>query len=115
MHEMSIMFKNMATAQRTPLISCGEDTGESDLTHCPICFEEYRSPKLLHCGHSFCEECLKPLAKSQCVKLKRNAGIFCFSNMIRSSLSYSIYVLYLTRLTPRFDTNAGTNDFLNLR
>ena len=29
---------------------------------CPICLEHYTDPKLLHCFHVFCEECLKPLA-----------------------------------------------------
>ena len=29
-----------------------------DLLHCMICFEAYRTPKMLHCGHTFCAECL---------------------------------------------------------
>ena len=30
-----------------------------DLLHCMICFELYRSPKMLNCGHTFCKECLQ--------------------------------------------------------
>jgi len=44
-----------------------------EITTCPICFEEFTSPKLLDCPHSFCLKCLqghcryKPLgAKAQC-------------------------------------------------
>ena len=29
---------------------------------CPICLEHYTNPKLLHCFHVFCENCLKPVA-----------------------------------------------------
>ena len=29
-----------------------------DLLHCMICFEQYRSPKMLQCAHTFCAECL---------------------------------------------------------
>ena len=25
---------------------------------CPICYDDFRSPTLLHCKHIFCEECL---------------------------------------------------------
>ncbi|KAK2154207.1 hypothetical protein LSH36_274g00031 [Paralvinella palmiformis] len=29
-----------------------------DLLHCMICFEQYSTPKMLHCGHTFCADCL---------------------------------------------------------
>ncbi len=29
-----------------------------ELLQCMICFESYRSPKMLNCGHTFCSECL---------------------------------------------------------
>ena len=34
-------------------------TDIEDLLHCMICFESYRNPKMLHCGHTFCQECLQ--------------------------------------------------------
>ena len=36
-------------------------TSESfeDLLHCMICFEIYRTPKMLNCGHTFCKDCLQ--------------------------------------------------------
>ncbi|ELT93942.1 hypothetical protein CAPTEDRAFT_89730, partial [Capitella teleta] len=30
-----------------------------DLLHCMICFEQYDSPKMLRCAHTFCAECLQ--------------------------------------------------------
>ena len=42
-------------AQRKP-----ENTGEfNDLLCCVICFEPFTRPKMLRCGHSFCEGCLQ--------------------------------------------------------
>jgi RING-type zinc-finger len=29
-----------------------------DLLNCMICFESFRNPKMLPCGHTFCAECL---------------------------------------------------------
>lgn len=29
-----------------------------DLMHCPYCKKAYRDPRLLHCGHTYCLECL---------------------------------------------------------
>ena len=33
-----------------------------DLCECPVCFEPYKDPRLLKCGHQFCEKCLKDIA-----------------------------------------------------
>ena len=30
-----------------------------ELLQCMICFEQYRTPKMLKCGHTFCAECLE--------------------------------------------------------
>lgn len=37
------------------------------MAECVICFHEYSSviPRLLECGHTFCEWCLKALAESR--------------------------------------------------
>ena len=32
------------------------------LCECPVCFEPYKDPRLLKCGHQFCEKCLKDVA-----------------------------------------------------
>ena len=32
------------------------------LFECPVCFQAYKSPRLLTCGHQFCEECLVSIA-----------------------------------------------------
>ena len=33
-----------------------------NLCECPVCFEPYTDPRLLKCGHQFCEKCLKDIA-----------------------------------------------------
>ena len=39
--------------------------GVDKLLECPICFEQFKKPKMLKCQHSFClEPCLKNMAKS---------------------------------------------------
>ena len=36
-----------------------------NLCECPVCFEPYNDPRLLTCGHQFCEGCLKDVIKQQ--------------------------------------------------
>ena len=33
------------------------------LCECPLCFEPYKDPRLLKCGHQFCEDCVRNVAK----------------------------------------------------
>ena len=33
-----------------------------NLCECPVCFEPYKDPRLLKCGHQFCQNCLKDIA-----------------------------------------------------
>ena len=35
-----------------------------NLCECPVCFEHYKDPRLLKCGHQFCENCLRDIAKN---------------------------------------------------
>ena len=30
-----------------------------DLLHCMICFDSFNNPKMLRCGHTFCQECIQ--------------------------------------------------------
>ena len=36
--------------------------GLKSLCECPVCFEPYKDPRLLKCGHQFCQNCLKDIA-----------------------------------------------------
>ena len=40
------------------------DTDLEDLIECPLCFEKFRKHRILPCGHTFCEECLKEHAST---------------------------------------------------
>ena len=40
------------------------DTDLEDLLECPLCFEKFRKHRILPCGHTFCEECLKEHART---------------------------------------------------
>ena len=33
------------------------------MCECPVCFEPYKDPRLLKCGHQFCENCLMNIAR----------------------------------------------------
>ncbi|KAI0218179.1 hypothetical protein LSAT2_030094 [Lamellibrachia satsuma] len=37
----------------------GDLASLNELLRCVICFEPFTNPKILQCGHSFCEECLQ--------------------------------------------------------
>ena len=39
----------------------GDWSSGDDLFQCAICFEPFTNPKMLQCGHTFCEECLQRL------------------------------------------------------
>ena len=54
------MSSNASTVCTQDIINQIEDT----LT-CPICFEIFKNPVLLKCGHSFCKQCLKALVTSE--------------------------------------------------
>lgn len=45
-----------------------------DLLHCMICFETYRSPKMLACGHTFCQECLHGYYKTYQQQKRAQSG-----------------------------------------
>ena len=34
-------------------------TKDIDITTCPICLEDFKTPKCLPCLHSFCEMCIR--------------------------------------------------------
>ena len=56
-----------ATAKMTssPLDSALQDfPALEDLLKCTICMERYQDPRLLHCGHTFCLNCLERLRTS---------------------------------------------------
>lgn len=40
-------------------------SAESNILNCSVCKEVYKSPRLLHCHHSFCSKCLIDLANKQ--------------------------------------------------
>ena len=45
----------------------------TDLTQCPVCFEEYeldgyQAPKILPCSHTLCEKCLETLIRNKKVE-----------------------------------------------
>ena len=44
------------TMARKPLI---DDNYLGDLLQCSICLESFTNPKMLQCGHTFCQECLQ--------------------------------------------------------
>ena len=38
------------------------------LCECPVCVEPFKSPRLLKCGHQFCEKCLTGIIEKQVKK-----------------------------------------------
>ena len=49
----SIVMANQSTREED------DRSSVDDLLQCAICFEPFTNPKMLQCGHTFCEECLQ--------------------------------------------------------
>ncbi|XP_038074922.1 transcription intermediary factor 1-beta-like [Patiria miniata] len=41
------------------------DESQKELQECPICYTEYKDPRMLDCSHSFCLKCLQELRVTQ--------------------------------------------------
>ncbi|XP_038074910.1 tripartite motif-containing protein 45-like [Patiria miniata] len=50
------------------------DETQKELQECPICYTEYKDPRMLDCSHSFCLKCLQELRLTQ---NKDNKNIVC--------------------------------------
>lgn len=48
------------------MATCDALSNVEDLTSCSICFEKFKSPRLLPCSHSFCHKCLCAHIVSSC-------------------------------------------------
>lgn len=52
-------------------------TVQTDLTTCSICFEKFRTPKLLPCSHVFCQSCISSYIVSSCESKEAPVGFSC--------------------------------------
>lgn len=63
------------------MAACDEVKNElsscQDFTKCPICLDEFKSPKCLPCSHSFCCECLSTHIQSSCKSKMAPVGFRC--------------------------------------
>lgn len=63
------------------MAACDEVKNElsscQDFTKCPICLDEFKSPKCLLCSHSFCCECLSAHIQSSCKSKMAPVGFHC--------------------------------------
>ena len=39
----------------------------ADIVECPVCFEEFKEPKLLPCNHTLCMKCLEALGTGKTI------------------------------------------------
>ncbi len=53
------------------LLSSSRSQDDSKLLECAICLDQYRDPRVLPCGHTFCLLCLKTYAAT----VKRSSGV----------------------------------------
>lgn len=49
----------------------------NDLTTCSICFEKFRTPRILPCSHVFCQSCISSYIVSACQSKKAPVGFSC--------------------------------------
>lgn len=48
------------------MATCDALSNVEDLTSCSICYEKFKTPRLLPCSHSFCHKCLCAHIVSSC-------------------------------------------------
>lgn len=59
------------------MATCDAQPDTIDLTSCSICFETFKSPRLLPCSHSFCQQCLCTYIVSACEQKDFPLGFPC--------------------------------------
>lgn len=50
---------------------------QNDLTTCSICFEKFRTPRILPCSHVFCQSCISSYIVSACQSKEAPVGFSC--------------------------------------
>ncbi|XP_065928571.1 E3 ubiquitin-protein ligase TRIM45-like [Magallana gigas] len=50
---------------------------QNDLTICSICFEKFKTPRILPCSHVFCQSCISSFIVSSCESKEAPVGFFC--------------------------------------
>jgi len=64
-------FKNQGSGSGSPAVFWNQF---EELLNCMICFESFRNPKMLACGHTFCADCLVGYQKTYAQQRRAVAG-----------------------------------------
>uniref|UniRef100_K1PIX2 Tripartite motif-containing protein 45 n=1 Tax=Magallana gigas TaxID=29159 RepID=K1PIX2_MAGGI len=82
--------------------SPSEKNLETDMTTtCPICFESFKTPKILPCMHTFCHNCLSSYILSTCKTKESPVGFPCpLCRRFVPAPSFSVEVEKWTELIP---------------
>ena len=75
---------------------------------CVVCFEAYVDPRFLDCGHTFCFECIKSLAKGLTVTCPTCRTEETFHNLSELKKNYQLAAL-LEDLKNNTNANSGIN------
>ncbi|XP_071814690.1 tripartite motif-containing protein 2-like [Apostichopus japonicus] len=71
-----------------------DTNGDLSFSSCPVCFEEYKDPKILPCGHTFCLQCLQSIVKlsddPSCPKCKKEFPTPTSGNMADFTTNYDL-------------------------
>ncbi|XP_061186511.1 E3 ubiquitin-protein ligase TRIM8-like [Saccostrea echinata] len=54
-----------------------EGMSKVDVSKCPICFEQFKTPRVLSCSHVFCHDCLSSYIISTCQPKEDPLGFHC--------------------------------------
>ncbi|XP_062591941.1 probable E3 ubiquitin-protein ligase MID2 [Saccostrea cucullata] len=82
--------------------------GNVDISKCPICFEQFKTPRVLPCSHVFCHDCVSSHIVSTCQSKEDPLGFQC--PVCREFVPAPSFCLNFKDWSQHFPTNRSDGD-----